>query len=149
MGLGSLMATRTREERKSLGPDERFADILRPLVENALRRSVRDEPQFWARAISPILGPAIRLAVASALRDMVQTFNRLLENSFSLRSWRWRVEAWRTGKPLAEIVLLRTLVFRVEEVLLVDRNSGLLLASVAAPGMSTENSDLVSAMLTA
>jgi OOP family OmpA-OmpF porin len=143
------MATRTREERKSLGLDERFADTLRPLVENALTRSVRDEPQFWALAISPILGPAIRMAVTSALRDMVQTFNRLLENSLSLRSWRWRVEAWRTGKPFTEIVLLRTLVFRVEQVLLVDRNSGLLLASVAAPGLSTENSDLVSAMLTA
>jgi OOP family OmpA-OmpF porin len=80
---------------------------------------------------------------------MVQTINQLLENSLSVRSWRWRVEAWHTGQPFAEVVLLRTLVYRVEQVLLVDRNSGLLLASVSAPGISTKDSDLVSAMLTA
>ena len=59
------------------------------------------------------------------------------------------MEAWRTGKPFAELVLLRTLVYRVEQVLLVDRDSGLLLASVSAPGISTTDSDVVSAMLTA
>jgi outer membrane protein OmpA-like peptidoglycan-associated protein len=148
-GLGSLMVVQSREERQPLGPDSRFAEALRPLVDSALQRSAREEPRLWVQIISPILGPAIRLAVAAALRDLVQTLNRLLENSLSLRSWRWRVEAWRTGKPFAQVVLLRTLVYRVEQVLLVDRNSGLLLAAAAAPGISTKNSDLVSAMLTA
>jgi OOP family OmpA-OmpF porin len=143
------MAAQSREERQRSDPDGRLADALCPLVESALKRSVRDEPRFWAQTISPILGPAIRLAVASALRDMVQTINQLLENSLSMRSWRWRVEAWRTGQPFAQVVLLRTLVYRVEQVLLVDRNSGLLFASVSAPGISTRDSDLVSAMLTA
>ena len=143
------MATQSREERKPSTPDSRFADALRPLVESALKRSVRNEPQFWAQTIFPILAPAIRMAVASAIRDMVQTLNQLLENSLSARSWRWRLEAWRTSKPFVEIVMLRTLIYRVEQVLLVDRNSGLLLASVAAPGISTKDSDLVSSMLTA
>ena len=143
------MAAQSREERRPASPDHRFADALRPLVETALKRSVRDEPRFWAQTIAPILGPAIRAAVASALREMVQTTNQILENSLSARSWRWRVEAWRTGRPFAQIVLLRTLVYRVEQVLLVDRTSGLLLASVAAPGIATKDSALVSAMLTA
>jgi len=143
------MVAQSLDERQSLDPDSRFSEALRPLVEAALKHSVREEPQFWAQTISPILGSAIRAAVASALRDMVQTINQLLESSLSLRSWRWRVEAWRTGKPFAEVVLLHTLVYRVEQVLLVDRNSGLLLAAASAPGISTENSDLISAMLTA
>jgi outer membrane protein OmpA-like peptidoglycan-associated protein len=143
------MATQSREERPSSGPDSRFADALRPLVESALKGSVRDEPEFWAQAMFPILTPAIRMAVATAIRDMVLTLNQLLENGLSARSWRWRFEAWRTGKPLAEVVMLRTLVYRVEQVLLVDRNSGLLLASVSAPGISAKHSDLVSSMLTA
>jgi OOP family OmpA-OmpF porin len=110
------MAAQSREERQSSGPDGRFADALRPLVETALKRSVRDEPQFWAQTIAPILGSAVRAAVASALRDMAQTINQLLENSLSARSWRWRVEAWRTGRPFAQVVLLRTLVYKVEQV---------------------------------
>ena len=143
------MATQSREERLPSSPDSRFADALRPLVETALKRSLRGEPEFWAQMISPILAPAIRLAVASAIRDMVQMLNQLLENSLSARSWRWRFEAWRTSKPFAEVLLLCTLIYRVEQVLVVDRNSGLLLASVSAPGISTQDSDLVSSMLTA
>ena len=143
------MATQSREERLPSSPDSRFADALRPLVETALKRSLRGEPEFWAQTISPILAPAIRLAVASAIRDMVQMLNQLLENSLSARSWRWRFEAWRTSKPFAEVLLLCTLIYRVEQVLVVDRNSGLLLASVSAPGISTQDSDLVSSMLTA
>jgi OOP family OmpA-OmpF porin len=143
------MAVQSLEQQQTSTPDSRFADALCPLVESALKRSVRDEPRFWAQTIFPILVPAIRIAVASSIRDMVQTLNQLLENSTSARSWRWRIEAWRTGKPLGEVVMLRTLIYRVEQVLLVDRNSGLLLASVSAPGASTKDSDLISSMLTA
>jgi OOP family OmpA-OmpF porin len=66
-----------------------------------------------------------------------------------VRSWKWRVEAWRTGKTFAEVVLLRTLVYRVEQLLLVDRGAGLLLASVAASDVIPRDSQLISAMLTA
>ena len=142
------MPERTGEDRHQ-SPDSRLASALEPTVEAALRRSVQDKPRAWAEAIFPILMPAIRMAVTTALRDMVQTLNQLLEYSLSLRSWRWRVEAWRTGKPFVQVLLLRTLVYRVEQVLLVNRNDGLLLASVSAPGITTKDADLVSGMLTA
>ena len=80
---------------------------------------------------------------------MVDTLNQVLEQSLSLRSWKWRVEAWRTGKTFAEVVLLRTLVYRVEQLPLVDRRAGLLLASVAASEIVPRDSQLISAMLTA
>lgn len=144
------MAAQSREPQHPIdSPDSRLAEALGPSVEVALKRSVRDEPRIWAEAVFPILAPAIRMAVTSALREMVQTINQLLENTLSVHSWRWRVEAWRTGKPLAEVVLLRTLIYRVERVLLVDRNSGLLLASASASGVSAEDEDLVSGMLIA
>src|SRR5215469_234391 len=142
------MAAQSREPQHPVdSPDSRLAEALGPSLGAALKRSVRDEPRTWAEAVFPILAPAIRMAVTSALRDMVQTLNQLLENSLSVHRWRWRVEGWRTGKPLAEVVLLRTLIFRVERVLLVDRNSGLLLASASASGVSAEDEDLVSGML--
>ena len=130
-------------------PDARLAEALKPTVTDALRRSIRDEPGAWAETFFPILLPAIRMAVTSALRDMLITLNQILEHSLSLRSWRWRLEAWRTGRPFAEIVLLRTLDYRVEQLLLLDRHTGLPLASVAAPNVTPKDTDLVSAMLTA
>src|SRR5215470_13976036 len=102
--------------------DIRLAQALGPTVEAAMKRSVRDEPRLWAEAIVPIVLPAIRMAIATALREMVQTLNQMLESGLSLKSWRWRWEGWRTGTPFAQVVLLRTLVYRVEQVLLLDRN---------------------------
>jgi OOP family OmpA-OmpF porin len=144
------MPERTRERPEPAAtPDARLAEALRPAVEAALKRSVRDEPHTWTEAIFPILLPAIRMAVASALREMVQTLNRVLEESLSLRSLRWRVEAWRSGRPFAEVALLRTLVYRVEQVLLLHRHTGLLLGSAVAPAITPRDPHLVSGMLAA
>src|SRR5262249_54861934 len=97
----------------SCGPDIRLADALGPTVERALKQSVAREPEFWAETLFPVVLPAIRMAVAAALRDMVETMNHVLDESLSFRSWRWRLEAWRTGKAFGEVVLLRTLLYRV------------------------------------
>lgn len=145
------MRERAAEDiRSSRTLDAQLAEALRPAVAGALRSSVREEPHLWAESLFPVLAPAVRIAVASALRSMVQSLNQLLEQGLSLRSWKWRVEAWRTGKPFAEVVLLRTLVYRVEQVLLVDRRAGLLLASVAATDIGVpRDNQLIAAMLTA
>ena len=130
-------------------PDAHLAEALKPTVAAALRRSVRDDPQVWVEALFPILLPAIRMAVASALREMLATLNQIVEHSLSFQSWQWRLESWRTGKKFGEVVLLRTLVYRVEQVLLVDRHTGLALASVAAADITPKDTDLVAGMLTA
>ena len=130
-------------------PDAHLAEALKPTVAAALRRSVRDDPRIWVEAFFPILLPAVRMAVASALREMLTNLNQILEHSLSFQSWRWRLESWRTGKKFGEIVLLRTLVYRVEQVLLLDRHTGLPLASVAAPDITPKDTDLVAGMLTA
>src|SRR4029453_8560872 len=53
------------------------------------------------------------------------------------------------GKSFAEIVLLNTLVYRVEQVFLIHRPSGLLLQHATAPGAPVQDPDLVSGMRTA
>jgi len=118
-------------------------------VESALQRSVQKNPGPLVDAIYPAIGPAIRKAVAAAISSMVQGLNAAIEHSFSPRSLKWRFDAWRTGKKFSEVVLLKTLVFRVEQVFLIHRETGLLLRHIAAPAVEAKDADLVSAMLTA
>ena len=113
------------------------------------RPSVRRNPQVLVDALFPVMGPAIRKAIASALASMVESFSETLEHSFSVQGVKWRMEAWRTGKPLAEVILLRTLVYRVEQVFLIHRESGLLLQHVSATAAGVQDADMVSGMLTA
>ena len=131
------------------GRDRQLARALAPTVENAIRESVRRNPRPIATAIFPVLGPAIRKAIAEALADLVASINRALEHSLSPRGLRWRFEAWRTGVPYAQIVLRHALVYRVEQVFLIDGNTGLLLAHAVAPELTASDADLISGMLTA
>ncbi|MEO8349653.1 MAG: OmpA family protein, partial [Acidobacteriota bacterium] len=129
--------------------DDDFSRALQPTVEKAIVTSVRRDPQVLVDALFPVMGPAIRKAIASALASMVESFSETLEHSFSVQGVKWRMEAWRTGKPLAEVILLRTVVYRVEQVFLIHRESGLLLQHVSATAAGVQDADMVSGMLTA
>ncbi|MGC2333147.1 MAG: OmpA family protein, partial [Candidatus Acidiferrales bacterium] len=54
-----------------------------------------------------------------------------------------------TGRPFSEIVLLHSLVFRVEQVFLIHKKTGLPLCHVVAPAVAMEDPSLVSGMLSA
>ncbi len=126
-----------------------LAQALRPTFESSLQDSARRNPGPIIDALFPVMGPAIRKAISHALSALVQRFNQALSYSLSARSVRWRIEALRTGRPFAEVVLLKTLAYRVEQVLLIHRESGLLLEHVYHDDVSPEDPKLVSAMLTA
>ena len=129
--------------------DEHLGRALAPTVETALRESIRRDPQEIADAIFPVLGPAIRKAIAETMAALVRSINSAVEHSLSLQGIKWRIEAWRTGVPYAEIVIKHSLVYRVEQAFLIHAETGLLLAHVSAPDLSVPDADLISGMLTA
>lgn len=128
--------------------DPRTARAFTPLIERGLRESVRNNPQVVVDVIYPILGPMIRKAVASAVRGMVESFNRVTEQSFTARGLKWRWQAFRSGRSVAEIAMEESLVYRVEQVFLIHRETGILLEA-AAQEETARDEDLMSGMLTA
>jgi outer membrane protein OmpA-like peptidoglycan-associated protein len=129
--------------------DPHLQRALAPTIEEAITTSVRRNPRPLADALFPIIGPAIRKAISATLNGMLESLNTTLEHSLSWRSLRWRLDARRTGRPFAEIVLLNTLVYRVEQVFLIHRPSGLMLQHLTAAGTTAQDADMVSGMLTA
>ncbi len=135
----------------SLGGSEnnRIARALQPVIDAAMKRSARRNPKVIADAIFPTLGPAIRKAISATLMSMVQSLNHILNQSFSLRGIKWRIEALRTRKSFAEVVLLHTLVYRVEQIYLIHRHTGIMLQHADSEQVENKDPDLVSGMLTA
>ncbi len=129
--------------------DAELARALAPPVEDAITASIQRNPKPLADALFPVMGPAIRKAVAASLTAMVESLNRTVEHSLSWRSFQWRLEAFRSGRSFGEVVLAHTLLFRVEQVFLIDRASGLLLQHVHAGDIGVQDADMVSGMLTA
>lgn len=129
--------------------DSSLSEALSPTIEAAVSRSVENNPSRLANALYPVMGPAIRRSIQEVLQQALETFNYLLEQSLSLRSLFWRFDAWRTGRSYSEVVLLKTLVYQVEQVFLIHRESGLLLQHALSPQAISKDPEMVSAMLTA
>lgn len=127
------------------------ADLVAALndpVDQCIRSIVEHKPQQFADSLFPVMGPAIRKSISETLKSFVQSTNQLIEQSMSLKSLRWRWEARRSGVPFSEIVLKHSLLYRVEEVFLIQQGSGLLIEHVSHPGVVEHDSDAISAMLT-
>ncbi len=120
-----------------------------PIVERALKISITKNPNILATSLAPIIGDAVRKAVANAFRGMAESLNFLMERSLSWESLKWRLEALRSGKSFGEIALLRSLRYKVQQVVLIHRETGSVLQYVKAPGEGIKEAELVSSMLTA
>src|SRR5262245_59074352 len=129
--------------------DPQLSKALAPSIEVAVTASVRKDPRPLADALFPVMGPAIRKAIAHTLASMMESLNRTVEHSLSWRALQWRWTAFRTGKPFAEVVLLNTLQYRVDQVFLIHAETGLLLQEVWLEPRAVHDTDQVSAMLTA
>lgn len=138
-----------RAIRESGAEDHKLSKALAPTVEDILHDSVRRSPRSLADALYPVMGPSIRRSIAEALRGMVESFNEVLSHSFTWQGLKWRLEALRTRKTFAEVVLLNSLVFRVEQLFLIHKETGLVLQHISAEAVEHQDADMVSGMLTA
>jgi outer membrane protein OmpA-like peptidoglycan-associated protein len=129
--------------------DTRMGHVLAPVMEKAAESSIRSDPTTLVNILYPTIVPAIRKSIGETIDDTFQRLNQTLKYSLTWRGLKWRLEAWRTGRPFAEVVLRHTLVYQVEHVFLVHRHTGLLIAHVAAENAVSQDPQLVSSMLVA
>ena len=126
-----------------------FIGTLRDPVGQCIKDSFRDEPKEYADALYPVMGPAIRKSIISALRAFAQQISDTVEQSVSAKGIKWRFDAWRAGIPFGEYVVQRTLQYRVEQAYLISRDNGLLIGHAHHQASRIKDSDAVSAMFTA
>ena len=129
--------------------DDALVTALSPTVEQAVRFSIRNNLKSFADALFPVIGPAIRKSISEALKGMVQSLNEAIDKSFSFKGLKWRIEAYRTKKPFSEIILLHSIIYRVEQLFLIHKKTGLLLKHIVKEEIEFQDADMVSGMLTA
>ena len=128
---------------------DKLSEAMIPTVEEIVRLSIQRDINKFANALFPVIGPAIRKSIAETFRQMMQSLNQVLEYGLSWQGLKWRLESIRTGIPFAQIVLLNSLEYRVEQVFLIHRHTGLLLNHVEMLEQHNQNADMVSSMLSA
>jgi len=137
----------SREKSQELS--EQLAESLTPFVEKAVKNSTQMNIKPLSEGLYPVIGPAIRKAVATAFKKINQTLNQNLNQTISISAFKWRFQAFTSGKPFLDIVARNTLDYQVTQLFLIHRETGLLLQHIEAPNIASRDADLVSAMLKA
>lgn len=134
---------------KSLNKDQQMVESLAPAIDGIFDHLINRDIDKFAKALFPVIGPAIRKSIAESFKQMIQTLNKTIELSFTWQGIKWRIESLRTGMPIAQIAMLHGLVYRVEQVFLIHRETGLLLQHIHQEDIDYKNADIISSMLTA
>lgn len=135
--------------RRLIEKGEITIESLLPIVEDAMHKSVQNNPKKLADILFPVMGPAIRKAVSEDLKRMIAAINTSLESGLSPKTIKWRLQALASKRSYTEILLANTYIYHVSHVFLIHRESGILLNQEVAPESQTLESDMISAMLTA
>lgn len=146
--LGAEQEELVRLRERLNDPDVRTEEIA-PLLPRILTRSLEANPSALREALAVAVIPIIQGIVSTAFRELLSNLDSVLRTGFSPVSWKWRIEALRSGRPYAEIALLRSIHYRVEQVLLIHRETGLLLCHADSLSAPRKDPDLISAMLVA
>jgi OOP family OmpA-OmpF porin len=131
------------------GQDNMLNRAFEPIVESSLKASLKRNPAEFINVFFPLIGSTIRRSISESFNSMLGSFSKSLEQSLSLKGLQWRFEALRSGKPFSEIVMLHTMVYRVDQIFLIHSETGLVLAHMVNDGVTSKDADLVSGMLTA
>lgn len=123
--------------------------VILPLVEKSVEHSVANHSEQMVGALYPLVGSLVRKSVSAFITDLLEKTNSLIENSFTLKGLKWRLKARQAGVSFSQYVASQTFAFRVEQVFLIHRETGLLLNSLCAGLHETADAHLISAMLTA
>ncbi|WDE09567.1 OmpA family protein [Thalassomonas haliotis] len=123
--------------------------VLQPLVEEAVKHSVSHNRERLVSSLYPLVGSLVRKSVTAFLADFMEKTNQLIENSLTIKGIKWRIKAWQSGVSFAQYAASQTFVYRVEHILLIHRETGLLLKAVDLHDGGKSDPDLVSSMLTA
>ena len=128
----------------------RLAGALAPIVLESIKTEIRNSRDMMVDALYPITGRLVAAAVRNAFKDLVDQLNTKLDSTLSVDRWRAKIKAKLSGRSEAEILLSEGAAFEIVDLLLINRQSGLLIAQ-AGPDAEKERTDshLLSSILTA
>lgn len=144
--VGDVLSEAIHDREKQ---DGSVNNVLLPLVEKSVEKSIAANSEQYVGYLYPLVGSLVKKSVTAFITELLEKTNTLIENSLTIKGLTWRFRAWQSGVTFSQYAATQTFAYRVEQVFLIHRETGILLNSVSL-GLDIEaDADLVSSMLTA
>ncbi len=137
-------------ERKIGDSKGRVAQTLAPVISDAIKVQINETREDVVDALYPIIGQTIRKSVSEYLRELVDSINYKVNRAFNLGFlFKW-LKSKMTGVSDGELLFSDALPFKIKEVFVIHKETGLLLYHTSStPSDQTVDQDIISGMLSA
>jgi CHASE3 domain sensor protein len=144
--MGEAVSVQIRDSRDDM------AEALAPVIGETIRVQVREARQDIIDAFYPVIGEIVQKAIAELARELQRNIDARMKATVGPRGWLRALLARLRGVSSGELIHREALPFRIQEVFLIQRESGLLMARSHSENFNVNvaaDSDLLSGMLTA
>ncbi|MDJ0515456.1 MAG: OmpA family protein [Trichodesmium sp. MO_231.B1] len=132
--------------REQIKIDKRqISQALAPEMGTAIKEQIFLEQNSIVDALYPVIGSTISKYMTEAIREI----NDKISDTFSFKGIRRKIQGVFQGVSEAELILSEIMVFTVQAVFLIHKESGLVITEAQQSGREKLESEMVAGMLTA
>jgi hypothetical protein len=133
------------DERNNL--KEKFPELFGPQITASISKQIRESQDEVVEVLYPILGRMIKKYITTEIEKLSEKIDAQMKLAFSWEGWKMRIKAWMSGTPQQDMMISKLIEPKIEEIYVIERNSGMLLGSFTKN--ASLDRDMVAGMLTA
>jgi len=126
---------------------ENFPELFGPMITASISKQIAESQDEVVNALYPVMGKLIKEYIRHEIKKLRESLKTQAEQTFSPKFIRRRVKSWVTGTSSADWQLTEINTADVENILIIDQQSGLLLGYLNED--SIVDKDAVAGLLTA
>ncbi len=124
-----------------------FPSLFGEAITTSIKKQIRESQDDVVDALYPIIGKMIKKYISRELEALSERIDHQLQRAFSWKGWVLRVKAWFGGVSEKEMMMKELVRPEVEEVFVIQQDSGLLIGSYSRNNILDQ--DMIAGMLTA
>lgn len=138
-------------KKRMANSQQEMAEAIAPLLGMSIKKQVTEAREDIVDALYPAIGQMIRRSVAEYMKKIANDINNTVNAGFSPAVWLSWLKAKVFRMNPAEVIIAESVSADVEEIYLISKDSGLLIAHITGKenNVATNDAQIVGGMLTA
>jgi outer membrane protein OmpA-like peptidoglycan-associated protein len=128
---------------------EKISQQMAPLIGGAIRKQIKSQKDDIVDALYPVVGNMISRYVTKMFEDMLANINNQIQNGLSFKTIKRKLTAKIKGVSESELLLNENAVVKMQSLLLIHKETGIVLAHVENPDSPLNEPEMLASMMTA
>jgi len=120
-----------------------------PTITSSIKEEIRNSQDDVVDALFPIIGKMIKKYIQSEFQKLKENINNQVNKKFSIKGFKRNIKSKFTGVNQTDLILSDSRDYQVEQIFMIEKNSGILKACFSRGEKGYVDKEMVSGMLTA